>query len=226
MVIQNFIIYFAIQSTLYMKDKYLKDISDIKNMMNKSSQFISLSGLAGIMAGVYALIGAYIAHEVIQSHKIGYASNSYNQVITLESTTFKLILLIAFLVLILSVATALLLTISKARKEGESVWNTASKRLLTNFLIPLVTGGIFGLLLLRNGSYGLIAPVTLLFYGLSCVNASKYTLRDVRYLGITIIIIGLFATEFSGNALEFWALGFGICHIVYGSMMYFKYDRS
>jgi hypothetical protein len=221
-----FITYFAIQSTLYMEDKYLQDISDIKNMMNKSSQFISLSGLGGIMAGVYALIGAYIAHEVIHSHKNNYGSSSYSQVITLESTTFKMILLIAFLVLILSVTTAILLTVSKAKKEGESVWNTASKRLLTNFLIPLVTGGIFGLLLLRNGSYGLIAPVTLIFYGLSCVNASKYTLRDVRYLGITIVIIGLLSTEFSGYALEFWALGFGICHIVYGSMMYFKYDRN
>jgi hypothetical protein len=209
-----------------MKDKYLQDISDIKNMMNKSSQFISLSGLGGIMAGVYALIGAYIAHEVIQSNKIDYDSSGYNQVITLESTTFKLILLIAFLVLILSVSTAFLLTISKARKEGETVWNTASKRILTNFLIPLITGGIFGLLLLRNGSYGLIAPVTLIFYGLSCVNASKYTYRDVRYLGITIVIIGLLATEFSGYALEFWALGFGVCHIIYGSMMYFKYDRN
>ena len=222
----NFIVYFVFQSTLNMEEKYLQDISDIKNMMNKSSQFISLSGLAGIMAGIYALIGAYIAHELIQSHKNDYTSSNYDQVITLESTTFKMILSIAFLVLILSVTTALLLTISKARKEGESVWNTASKRLLTNFLIPLVTGGIFGLLLLRNGSYGLIAPVTLIFYGLSCVNASKYTLRDVRYLGISNIIIGLFATEFSGYALEFWALGFGVCHIVYGSMMYIKYDRN
>ena len=132
----------------------------------------------------------------------------------------------ALAVLFLSIATAVLLTYNKAKREGENVWNSTSKRLLTNFMIPLVTGGIFGLLLLRNGSYGLIAPVTLIFYGLSCVNASKYTLRDVRYLGITIIILGLLATEFSGYALEFWALGFGICHIVYGSMMYFKYDRN
>jgi tryptophan-rich sensory protein len=226
LVILNFIIYFVFQSTLNMEEKYLQDISDIKNMMNKSSQFISLSGLAGIMAGIYALIGAYFAHELIQSHQNDYTSSNYNQVITLESTTFKMILLIAFLVLFLSLTTAALLTINKARKEGESVWNSASKRLLTNFLIPLVTGGIFGVLLLRNGSYGLIAPVTLIFYGLSCVNASKYTLRDVRYLGITIIILGLLSTEFSGYSLEFWALGFGVCHIIYGSMMYFKYDRK
>lgn len=206
-----------------MDDKYLQDISDIKNMMNKSSQFISLSGLAGIMAGVYALIGAFIAHELIQNNN-NYGTD--NTIITLESNTFKLIVLTALAVLFLSVATAVLLTYNKTKREGETVWNSASKRLLTNFMIPLVTGGIFGILLLRNGSYGLIAPVTLIFYGLSCVNASKYTLRDVRYLGITIIIIGLLATEFSGYALEFWALGFGICHIVYGSMMYFKYDRN
>jgi len=222
-----FIIYFVIQSTLYMKDKYLQDISHIKNMMNKSSQFISLSGFAGVMAGIYALIGSFIVHTLIQNNN--YNSDNYsntNNIITLESTTFKLIVLTAFVVLLLSVATASLLTLKKAKREGETVWNPASKRLLANFLIPLLTGGIFALLLLRNGNYGLIAPVTLIFYGLSCVNASKYTLRDVRYLGITIIILGLIATEFSGYALEFWALGFGICHIIYGSMMYFKYDRG
>lgn len=201
-----------------MEDKYLQDISEIKKMMNKSSQFISLSGLGGIMAGVYALIGAYIANTLIQ--------NNDSQIITLESTTFKSIVLIALAVLFLSVATAFYLTISKAKRENESIWNSTSKRLLTNFLIPLITGGIFCLLLLRNGNYGLIAPVTLIFYGLSCVNASKYTLRDVRYLGLTITTIGLLATEFSGYALEFWALGFGLCHIIYGSMMYFKYDRN
>ena len=209
-----------------MEDKYLQDISDIKNMINRSSQFISLSGLAGIMAGIYALLGAYIGHELIQNNYNNYDTTNYSNIITLESTTFKLIVLTAFVVLLLSITTASLLTFNKAKREGESVWNATSKRLIINFMIPLITGGIFGLLLLRNGSYGLIAPVTLIFYGLSCVNASKYTFRDVRYLGITIIIIGLFATEFSGYALEFWALGFGICHIIYGGMMYFKYDRK
>lgn len=220
-------IYFVIQSTLYMEDKYLKDISDIKNMMNKSSKFISLSGMAGIMAGVYALIGAFVANTLIKNNNSNY--DNYNNtvaVITLESTTFKLIVLTAGIVLLLSIATAVLFTYNKAKRGGETMWNATSKRMLTNFMIPLATGGIFGLLLLKNGSYGLIAPVTLLFYGLSCVNASKYTLRDVRYLGITIIILGLIATELSGYALEFWALGFGVCHILYGSIMYFKYDRS
>lgn len=197
---------------------YLQDLKEIKDLMNKSSQFISLSGLSGILAGVYALLGAGVAYYLIENHDEYY--------ITLESTTFKLILLTALLVLVASLLTAYLCTVNKAKKMGEKVWNTSSKRLLINFFIPLVTGGIFAVLLLKNGYYGLVAPITLLFYGLACVNASKYTLRDVRYLGITEIILGLLAVEFSGYGLYFWVLGFGICHIVYGTVMHFKYDRK
>lgn len=197
---------------------YLKDIQDIKSMMAQSSQFISLSGFSGILAGIYALIGAVIAYFLIENERSYY--------ITLESTTFKYILLTALVVLALSLGTAYLLTIRKAKKVGEKVWNSTSKRLLINFGIPLITGGIFSLLLLKNGYYGLIAPITLIFYGLACVNASKYTLRDVRYLGITQIVLGLIATEFSGYGLYFWVIGFGICHILYGSIMHYKYDRN
>jgi uncharacterized membrane protein YgdD (TMEM256/DUF423 family) len=197
---------------------YLKDIQDIKSMMAQSSQFISLSGFSGILAGVYAIIGAVFAYFLIENESSYY--------ITLESATFKYIVLTALVVLVLSIGTAYLLTIRKAKKVGEKVWNPTSKRLIINFGIPLITGGIFTLLLLKNGYYGLIAPITLIFYGLACVNASKYTLRDVRYLGITQIILGLIATEFSGYGLYFWVIGFGICHILYGSIMHFKYDRN
>ncbi|WP_294819011.1 hypothetical protein [uncultured Flavobacterium sp.] len=199
-------------------ENYLQDIQDIRKMMDRSTQFLSLSGLAGVLAGIYALLGAYAAKQV-------YIMN-YGSYITLESNAFRAIMAIALAVLLLSVITAFLLTARKAKRNGETVWNSTSKRMAVNFLIPLVTGGIFCLLLLRNGYFGLIAPVTLIFYGLACVNASKYTMRDVRYLGLTIILIGLIATEFSGYGLEFWALGFGVCHILYGAVMYYKYDRK
>ena len=199
-------------------EKYLKDIQDIKQMMSQSSQFISLSGLSGILAGIYALVGAFVVNYLIEQNKY--------DVIIIEGRTFKLIILTALIVLVLSLVTAYIMTKQKAKKVGEQVWNPSSKRLLINFCIPLFTGGIFALLLLRHEVYGLIAPITLIFYGMACLNASKYTLRDVRYLGITEIILGLIAVEFSGYGLYFWVLGFGICHIVYGAVMYFKYDRN
>ncbi|MCF6133217.1 hypothetical protein [Flavobacterium wongokense] len=199
-------------------EKYLKDIQDIKQMMSQSTQFISLSGLSGILAGIYALIGAYIVSQLLEQNKY--------DVVIIEGRTFKLIVLTAFVVLVLSLITSFIMTRQKAKRLGESIWNASSKRLLINFCIPLFTGGIFALLLLRHEVYGLIAPITLIFYGLACLNASKYTLKDVRYLGITEIILGLIAVEFSGYGLYFWVIGFGICHIVYGAVMYFKYDRN
>ncbi|CAM3292486.1 Brp/Blh family beta-carotene 15,15'-monooxygenase [Flavobacterium longum] len=204
--------------------KYLDDLKNIREMMDRSTQFISLSGLSGVLAGVYALIGAFFAKQILNSHmQRGYDYSGY---VTLESDTFRNIMAMAIGVLVLSVGTALLMSRIKAKKNGQSLWNATSRRLVINFLIPLVTGGVFALLLLRHQVYGLIAPVTLIFYGLACVNASKHTFRDVRYLGITVILLGLIATEYSGYALEFWALGFGVCHIIYGGIMHFKYERN
>ena len=91
-------------------------------------------------------------------------NNHASRYITLESRTFKLIVLTAVIVLIASIISAYILTLKKARKQNETVWNSSSKRLLINFSIPLFTGGILILLLLKNGTYGLIAPMTLIFY--------------------------------------------------------------
>lgn len=208
-------------------EKYLQDIAEIKNMMNKSSRFLSLSGLSGILAGFYALIGAYLAHNIIQ-----YTYDSRYVIvrgkINSESTenTIKQLFIIAAVVVILSIITGLILSSSKAKKLGEKLWDVSSKRLLIQFSIPLISGGLFALALLYHRYYGLIAPVTLIFYGLACVNASKYTLGDVKYLGLSMIIIGLISTFFVGYGLFFWAIGFGLCHIGYGFVMYKKYDRK
>ena len=203
-------------------EKYLQDIAEIKNMMNKSSQCLSLSGLSGVLAGIYALIGAILAYKIIY---VDTFSGDYYNLIVSQNVIYKLIT-IAISVLFVSVITGIFFSVRKARKQNETIWNYASKRLLFNFAIPLLTGGFFILFIIEKEYLNLVAPLTLIFYGLACINASKYTLRDVRYLGITIIIIGLLSTWFINYGLFFWALGFGICHICYGLMMYIKYDRK
>ena len=208
-------------------EKYLQDIAEIKNMMNKSSRFLSLSGLSGILAGFYALVGAFMANNIIK-----YTYDSRYVIVrgqmNSESTenAIKQLFIIAAVVVILSIITGIVLSSTKAKKLGENLWDVSSKRLVIQFSIPLISGGLFALALLYQGYYGLIAPVTLIFYGLACVNASKYTLGDVKYLGLTMIIIGLISTFFVGYGLFFWAIGFGLCHIGYGFAMYQKYDRK
>jgi hypothetical protein len=201
------------------KTDYLKDISEIRAMMERSSRFISLSGLSGVMAGIYALIGAYVAYQVIHAGAGG--EEAYGR----SLTVIRYLLLDAVAVLALAIGTGIWLTTRRARQQGLKTWDSTARRLVINLLIPLVTGGIFALIMLYRGFTGVVAPSMLIFYGLALINASKYTLSDVRYLGIIEIILGLIASFMVGYSLMFWTLGFGVLHIIYGTVMYFKYER-
>lgn len=203
-----------------MEDKDLiAEISSIRNIMERSTRFISLSGLSGILAGVYALVGAWLGYKLIYIGDGAATRVGYDDIITGQ------LVLLAAMVLLFSVATGLLLTVRKAHKKGQSVWNQSSQSMLINGAIPLATGGIFSLIMLERGYYIVVAPCTLIFYGLALVAASKYTYGDVKWLGIFDIALGLLAAMFPGYGLLFWAFGFGVLHILYGTIMHFKYDR-
>ncbi|WMI68053.1 hypothetical protein [Mangrovimonas sp. YM274] len=197
---------------------YLKDITEIKNLMNKSSRFISLSGLSGILAGIYALIGASVAYWLV--------ANSDREYLILDGMIFKLVMLDLFLIAFLSAVTGVILTTRKAKKAGEKIWDGASKRLVINFLIPLVVGGIYILIILGQQKYGQTGALMLIFYGLALINASKYSIGDIRYLGFAELILGLICALYPGYGFWLWVIGFGLMHIIYGTWMHFKYDRA
>ncbi|MBI1837476.1 MAG: hypothetical protein HYR91_09455 [Flavobacteriia bacterium] len=209
------------------KNQHLETLSEIRSLMEKSSKFISLSGLSGIFAGIFALLGAGVAFLYLNFQ---FATKAYYDYAYLDDGSvnfqfFTFFFLNAFTVLVLSVVFGVYFTIRKAKKNKQSIWDAASKRLMINLLIPLVTGGVFCFILLYHSLFGLIAPVTLIFYGLALLNASKYTLNDIRYLGISEIVLGLISSFIIGYGLYFWAIGFGVLHIVYGAVMYFKYEK-
>ena len=199
-------------------ENYLKDISEIKNLMNKSSRFISLSGLSGVLAGMYALIGAAYAYWLVANSSDGY--------LMLDGKVFQLIIFDLLLVGFLSISTAILLTTKKAKRNGERIWDATTKRLLINFLIPLVAGAIYIIIILNHQKYGQTGALMLIFYGLALINASKYTVGDIKYLGYTEVVLGLVAASLPGYGFWFWVLGFGVMHIIYGTLMYFKHDRK
>jgi len=197
---------------------YLKDLSEIKNLMNKSSRFISLSGISGIMAGIYAIIGATYAYWLVTTSQRGY--------LILDGDIFNIILLDLFLIAFCTVVTAIFLTVRKANKNGESVFDKTGLRAMINFLTPLVTGGIYILIILNQQKYGQTGALMLIFYGLALINASKYTLGYIKYLGFTEIGLGLICAMIPGYGFWLWVLGFGVMHIVYGVIMHFKYDTK
>ncbi|MEP7266218.1 MAG: hypothetical protein ABI844_01235 [Saprospiraceae bacterium] len=200
----------------------LNTLSDIKSMMEKSSRFLSLSGLSGIGMGIIALAAAFSANNIIKGASRFSKDGSYP---SYPEYMTKSLLILAVATLIIALAVGLFFTIKKAKKLRLPLLDNTSRRMLINLFIPLLAGGIYLLKLLDIGYVELLTPSCLIFYGLALIHASKYTLGDIRYLGIIEIILGLFNLFWVSFGLWFWAIGFGLAHIMYGMILWNKYDK-
>jgi hypothetical protein len=203
---------------------YTRDIEEIRTMMERSTKFPSLSGWAGIMAGIYALAGSYVAYAIVDFHPEAIYDSITDPVILF--TMMQKVVIVAIIVLISAIATALYFTQKKAGTTGERVWNATSRRLLINLAVPLIAGGFLIAILIYHGLLGLIAPTSLLFYGLALYGAGKYTYDEVTTLGLIQIVLGLIGTFFVEYGVLMWAIGFGGVHIAYGIFMQYKYERD
>ena len=210
----------------------LAQLTEIRAIMERSSRFISLSGLSGVGAGVVALAGAGLGHWFLLQW---FPSSSYGSVgylRLLQSTEAERWLVLPYLLgfalgmIAVALIVATFFTVRRARRAGLPVWSAMGRRLAISLAIPLIAGGLFCLALFVRGAVSLVVPGLLTFYGLALLNGSKYTLDEIRWLGLTQIVLGLVAVLLPGFGLAFFALGFGFGHILYGLLMYNRYERK
>lgn len=209
----------------------MNDLAHIRGLMDRSTRFLSLSGLSGVIAGVVAIIGAYLARPHYQA--LLWEDRSLRSVLT-PSTVLSdrwsehlwFLLLDAAVVLLVALGGALWFTWRRGRKTGQGIWDASAKRLVVNTAVPLIAGGVFCLALLHYRSPGLVPAATLIFYGLALFHASKFTLDEIRWLGLSELVLGLVALVRLDAALLIWTIGFGVLHIVYGALMYYRYERG
>jgi hypothetical protein len=207
------------------KSDYFEDLKIIKKVMEDSSRFLSLSGLSGLFAGLIALAGAAIAIFAFLNGRMVLSTGYFNGLSPHELNILKIKLMIdAFIVLLLAVGVSLYFSYRKSVTKGIKIWTPVSRRMLINFIVPLAAGGIFIIILYLQNYWQLVIPSMLIFYGLALVNAGKFTYNEVFYLGLIEITTGLLAALLPGYGIFFWALGFGLLHIIYGLIMYRKYE--
>ncbi len=200
------------------QSRNLAELRHIKNMMERSSRFISLSGFSGISAGICALIGAWLAVQSI-------AVYVHEKTITADQLVAKLVL-IAGSIFIAALICAFIFTYIRTRKQGIPMWSATTYRMLANLSIPLIAGGFFVLRLIVLKEYQLVAPACLIFYGLALTSVAKYTLGEIRYLGYFELLLGIVNLWIPGYSIIFWSIGFGVLHIIYGYIMWWKYERA
>jgi hypothetical protein len=231
LIIKKTFFYFVFQSTfMQSNNQSLDDLQHIKKMMERSSRFVSLSGLSGISAGLCALVGAWAAHPYVFGQK-DFIINSDAAMAQALAEDYSIIFntylfWIAAATFIAALISAFIFTWIKSKKDNTPLWGSTAKRLMVSVSLPIVVGGLFIFRMLHFGTFGLVAPGCLIFYGLGLINASKYTLSEVKYLGYVQILLGIISMWFVGYGLYFWAIGFGVMHILYGIYMWYKYEKA
>lgn len=198
------------------------ELAAIKSMMERSTRFLSLSGFSGILAGIYALAASGMAWYWIYFPNSSWSAGT-------ESLTFKdllnRMLMLGLGTLIAAVGSAYLLSKKKGAGNAQPFWSPASKRFLQSLFLPVALGGFFCFALLHESAFELIPAAMLLFYGIGLVQSAQFTLGEIKNLGITQVILGLLAAFFPEYGLLCWALGFGLFHVIYGTLMYFRHER-
>jgi hypothetical protein len=203
--------------------EHLKNLTEIRNLMERSSSFISLSGLSGISAGIMGLIAAYLLHSRLYK----FMDYTKSPLVTAQNREELIVysITLSAIVLVITFIAAIFFTARKAKKSNLPVWDGSAKRLVVNLFIPLITGGIFCLILIYQYFDWLVLPSMLVFFGLALLNAGKYTHNEIKWLGVSEIILGLASMFFLSEAIYFWGAGFGLLNILYGMVMYFKHER-
>lgn len=205
----------------------LEQLSEIRDLMKETTQFLSLSGMSGIFAGIFALVGAAMVRtDFIELVSPGSLDGLRSESIDSLLPKIGYLLFVGVAVLCASLVVGFFFTARKAKRSNRKLFDSTARKMMVNLFIPLVIGGVFCLALIRVGYVGAVAPATLVFYGMALLSAGKYTYRDIRYLGICEMCLGALSMFFIGYGLYFWAFGFGILHIIYGFTMFMKYDRS
>ncbi|MBK9177100.1 MAG: hypothetical protein IPM46_12370 [Flavobacteriales bacterium] len=215
--------------------EHLQELARIRGLMDRSTRFLSLSGLSGVIAGVAALVGALAARE---HHRALYWNGRTHDLSSIQEYSparwldsgigehINFLFVDGMLVLMVALLGAFWFTWRRSKSTGQSLWDGSAKRLLWNLMIPLAAGGLFALALLFSGAVLMVPSATLVFYGLALLNASKYTLDEIRWLGLSEAALGVVAAFWPTAGLFFWALGFGVLHIFYGGLMYLRHEHA
>ena len=209
-----------------MEDKNpIDDLKEIRKIMEKSTKFISLSGLSGIFAGITALVGVWIAKGLVKDFSNKYVF--YELQGRVEEGWHELdmkLFALAGAVLVTALGFGFLFTWLKAQKSSQKIFTPMGFRLALSVGVPLLFGGLFCFGLYIHNATFLIIPSMLVFYGMALLNGSKYVHNEIKYLAGLEMILGTLALFNPVNGIYYWAAGFGVLHIIYGTIMYFKYD--
>jgi len=184
-------------------DRAMDNLQFIRETMERSAVFTSVPGYGGALMGATAVGAAIIAHSQ-------------------PLITNWLIVWLVEAALAFSIGFFALW--QKSKNSGESLASVPAKKFALAFAPPIVAGIILTALFYYRGFFEFLPCAWLTLYGTAVVTGGAYSVKIVPTVGWIFVALGAvaaFAPARAGNLLM--ALGFGVLHIVFGSIVARRY---
>ncbi|HJU87697.1 MAG TPA: hypothetical protein VJ788_10040 [Gemmatimonadota bacterium] len=179
------------------------DLRAIRDAMEGSSRFTSVSGAGGIAVGLSALAAAWIASR--QSTPAAWFG-----VWAVEGA--------------LAAAVSLASAARKAGRSGGSLRSLPARRFALALAPALVAGGVLTLVFLRRGLLDALPGLWLLLYGTGVVTGGAFSERIVPLTGMTFMLAGVAALGLPEPGPDAWmAIGFGGIHVAFGALLLWRH---
>jgi len=210
--------------------KATEELKVIRQLMERPIRFSTMSGLAAIQAGLWALLGVAGDWWVFRH------CSSFNSALILGMGVWAAVFVLAF-------AGAVLLTRRREIAQGMPFWSPVKRRILSTILPPFIAA--IGLTLaicaysLYAGAAGcktkavldwtlaqglLIPAIWMLFYGVTLWQLGQFSPAEVKVLGGAFIAAGLAAAGlWQGYPCLAMGATFGAFHIIYGVVVWIRH---
>jgi hypothetical protein len=164
---------------------------------------MSLKSKVFLVLGIYALLGIYLVKKLLLLYNLDEEGVNLLPIDFFEIFLF----VIVSLVTIISIFTANVI-IKRNKKK-------VSKKIKIHILIPMAINFILIFFLIKYNYY-IIAPVSIVFFGLILLNLNRLNIGKYLSFGFAEIILGIIAFLIGTNSLIFLGLGLGVFPVIFG----------
>jgi hypothetical protein len=166
----------------------------IRRTMESASSFTAVSGWGLITVGFVGLAASWIAWR-----------NPHPADLRIWLPTAAVCIVVAAVS-----------NIAKARRTAVPIWSGAIRRLVWVIAPALAAGAVLTAALTLNEAFHLLPGMWLALYGAGVTAGAEFSIRAIRWMGVSLLILGAIALLHPMWGLVLMACGFGGLHLLIG----------
>lgn len=192
----------SLSSKSSMHERAIDDLGFIRSTMERAAAYTAIPGWGGVRMGLVAFFATPLA---------------------LRAPTREQWFTTWMIAAAVGISIGFYEMLRKAKVENVSLFTGAGSRFAKALAPGLIAGALLTLVLYITHQTALLPGLWLLLYGVAVISAGAYSIREVRSMGLSFMLVGavaLLGVVWSKDARAFgdvcMASGFGAMHVIYG----------